>query len=82
MPFQDFDLLTLKEVAALLHCSKAHICKVVLGRVVGCPAIPSVALGRRRLIRRESLAAWIQANEKALDATMQASPLRGAGKRA
>lgn len=25
----DFDLLTLAEVAALLHCSKAHVCKAV-----------------------------------------------------
>ena len=34
---QDFDLLTLAEVAALLHCSKAHICNVIAGRVPGMP---------------------------------------------
>jgi len=51
----DFDLLTLAEVAKLLHCSKAHICNAVAGRVRGCPPIPAVCLGRRKLVRRESL---------------------------
>ena len=39
---QDFDLLTLAEVAELLHCSKAHVCKAVAGQVRGCPPIPAV----------------------------------------
>jgi len=79
----EFDLLTLAEVADLLHVSKAHICKAVAGRVRGCAPIPSVALGRRKLIRRSSLLAWIAANERAAaDATMNPSPVRGAGKRA
>ena len=82
MNLHDFDLLTLSEVAALLHCSKAHISHAVAGRVPGCPAIPAVSLGRRKLVRRQSLAAWIEANEKAAsDGTMQV-PERGAGKRA
>jgi len=44
----DFDLLTLSEVAELLHCSKAHVSKAVAG-LLGCPAIPAVSLGRRKL---------------------------------
>ena len=79
----EFDLLTLSEVAELLHCSKAHICKAVAGRVAGCQPIPAVSLGRRKLVRRSSLLAWIAENEHAAgDATMNPSPLRGAGKRA
>jgi len=62
---QDFDLLTMSDVAQLLHCSKAHVCNAVNGRVQGCPAIPAVSLGRRKLVRRASLLAWIEANEKA-----------------
>jgi excisionase family DNA binding protein len=78
----DFDLLTLAEVARLLHCSKAHVCKAVAGRVSGCPPIPAVSLGRRKLVRRESLAAWIERNDQgAFDAKI-GSPVRGAGKRA
>jgi hypothetical protein len=61
----DFDLLTLSEVAELLHCSKAHIGKAVAGRLPGCPAIPCVSLGRRKLVRRASLLLWIENNEHA-----------------
>ena len=83
MNLQDFDLLTLAEVASVLKCSKAHVCHAVAGRVAGCPPIPSVSLGRRKLVRRQSLQAWIEANEKAaVGATIAASPVRGAGKRA
>ena len=80
---QDFDFLTLADVAELLHCSKAHICKAVAGRVRGCPPIPSVSLGRRKLVRRQALLAWLEANERTLaSVTIPASPVRGAGKRA
>lgn len=83
MNLQDFDLLTLAEVADLLHCSKAHVCRAVSGRVSGCAPIPSVSLGRRKLVRRQSLFEWIEANERtSADGTIAASPVRGAGKRA
>jgi hypothetical protein len=79
----EFDLLSLAEVARLLHVSKAHVCKAVAGKVTGCAPIPAVTLGRRKLVRRKSLLAWIEANERTLrGATIQLSPERGAGKRA
>ena len=62
---EHFDLLTLAEVARLLQCSKAHVSNAVAGRVRGCAPIPSVSLGRRKLVRRESLAEWIERNEAA-----------------
>jgi Helix-turn-helix domain len=64
------------EVAELLHCSKAHVCNAVAGRVTGCPPIPAVCLGRRKLVRRESLRQWLEQNEHA-DGRIQASPERG-----
>jgi excisionase family DNA binding protein len=82
----DFDLLTLCEVAELLHCSKAHVSKVVAGRVPGCAPIPSVRLGRRKLVRRASLLTWIEHNEHAAandnlravaNGNLRASPERG-----
>ena len=74
----DFGLLTLADVAELLHCSKAHVCNMVAGRVNGCPAIPSVSLGRRKLVRREALQSWIERNEHgAADDNLKASPERG-----
>jgi len=72
----DFDLLTLADVAKLLHCSKAHVCKAVAGLVRGCPAIPAVSLGRRKLVRRASLLSWIERNEAAND-NLKTSPERG-----
>ena len=81
-PLESFDLLTLADAAELLHCSKAHFCKAVNGRVIGCAPIPSVSLGRRRLIRRESLREWLEANERvANDGKLTTLPVRGAGKR-
>ena len=79
----DFDLLTLADVAELLHCSKAHVCKAVAGRVPGCPPIPAVSLGRRKLVRRASLLSWIERNEQAATpAKIPISPVRDAVKRA
>jgi len=87
----DFDLLTLREVAALLQVSKAHISAVVAGRVAGCTPIPAVHLGRRTLVRRSSLLAWISHNEKAAannnfptvaSDNLTPSPVRGARRRA
>jgi len=71
-----FDLLTLAEVAKLLHCSKAHVCNAVAGRLRGCAPIPALTLGRRKLIRRETLLEWIARNEKA-NAMIPVSPERG-----
>lgn len=58
------DVLTMLEAAKLLRCSKAHICNLVNGRVPGVSPLPAVPLGRRKLIRRSSLYAWIGANEQ------------------
>ena len=63
MPLDTFELLTVKEVAQLLHCSKAHICNLVAGRVHGCAPMPAISLGRRKLVRRTSLLSWIEHNE-------------------
>ena len=79
---QDFDLLTLADVARVLLCSKAHACKAVAGRIAGSPPIPAVHLGRRILVRRASLLTWIEQNERAASGMMPISPERGAGKRA
>jgi hypothetical protein len=74
----EFDLLTLAEVAKLLHCSKAHVCNAVAGRLPGCPPIPAVSLGRRKLVRRASLLSWIENSEQAaLAGKIPLSPERG-----
>ena len=59
----DFDLLTMTEVAALLHVSKAHVCNLAAGRVTGCSPLPALRLGRCMLIRRRALREWIEKSE-------------------
>lgn len=56
-------LLTLNEVARELRCSKAHVSKATEGRVRHASRLPTVRLGRRKLVRREALDAWIRENE-------------------
>jgi excisionase family DNA binding protein len=57
------DILTTIEVARELRCSKAHIHNLINGKVRGAPPLPTIALGRRRLVRRASLDQWLRANE-------------------
>jgi excisionase family DNA binding protein len=56
-------LFTMREVAALLHISKAHACNLAAGRVTGCSRLPAIHLGRRILVRRHALRQWIEQNE-------------------
>jgi len=58
------ELLTLNDVAEILRCSKAHVSKAVRGEVHGITPIPAIGLGRRKLVRRESLLQWIEANDR------------------
>ena len=49
------DLLTLREAAAELRVSKTMVLRLLAGEITNMPALPSIRLGRRVLIRRESL---------------------------
>ena len=57
------DVLTVVEVALELRCSKSHVHHLIAGSVRGMQPLPSLWLGRRRVVRRCSLNAWIEANE-------------------
>jgi excisionase family DNA binding protein len=52
-------LLTINEVARFLRCSKAHVCHLINRQVNGTAALPALKLGRRTLIRKESLESWL-----------------------
>ena len=58
------DVLTVPEVAEQLRCSKAHVFNLINGKVGGARPLPSLRLGRRRLVRRASLDEWITSNEQ------------------
>ena len=63
-------ILTIAEVAADLRCSKAHVCNASNGKVAGVSALPTITMGRRKLVRRHTLEWWKRANEKGPDGAM------------
>lgn len=71
-------LLTLTEVARELRCSKAHVSKATEGRVRNASRLPTVRLGRRKLVRREALEAWIRENESGGRDTLRVSEIDAA----
>jgi excisionase family DNA binding protein len=60
-------VMTVPEVAQALRCSKAHVHNLINGHVRGAKPLPSVRIGRRRLVRRSSLDEWIKASERCYD---------------
>jgi Helix-turn-helix domain len=60
------EILTLVDVARFLHCSKAHVCNCINGKVKGVSPLPAVSLGRRKLVRRAALESWLCQNEGVL----------------
>jgi excisionase family DNA binding protein len=63
-------ILTVSEVAQALRCSKAHVHNLINGKVQGVSPLPSLRLGRRRIVRRESLSSWIERNERSVSCAM------------
>lgn len=57
-------IMTAKEVADEMRCSKAHVYNAIAGKVRGVTALPAIVVGRRKLVRRESLERWKLENEK------------------
>lgn len=45
------EVMTVREVASVLRCSKAHVHNLIAGRVRGMNPLPAIHLGRRSLVR-------------------------------
>lgn len=58
------EVLTITEVAADLRCSKAHVYKLILGKVAGVSALPIIPIGRRKLVLRATLEDWKRASQR------------------
>lgn len=61
---QNSEVLTIKETATIMRCSKAHVANLLNGRVSGVLPLPCIRVGRRKLIRRRSLELWQDAVER------------------
>ena len=57
-------ILTIQEVAEILRCSKTHVSKALRGQIPGVPRLTHLAVGRRKLVRREWLDEWLEVNKK------------------
>ena len=57
------DILTIKEIAGLLRCSKAHVANVMQGKVRGLTRLMHLPLGRRKVARRAWVHEWMEANK-------------------
>jgi plasmid maintenance system antidote protein VapI len=57
------EMLTMEEVARELRCSKAHISKIIRGRVKHVSPLPVIRMGARCIINRTSLDHWKAQNE-------------------
>lgn len=59
------DILTIGEVAERLRCSKIHVFRLMRGLVGGVPILTHIAMGLRKVVRREWLDTWIDAYKRA-----------------
>jgi Helix-turn-helix domain len=57
------NILTVKEVADILRCSKAHVHNALYGKVQGLPKLTHLTMGRRKLVRRDWLEQWLESNK-------------------
>jgi excisionase family DNA binding protein len=58
------EILTIREVADELRCSKAHVYHAIAGKVAVVSPLPAISMGRRRLVRRSALGQWKKLNER------------------
>jgi len=59
----NFDpILTAKEVAAELRCSKSQVYRLLIGEIEGLTAIPHLSLGRKKVVPRSALEEWKRQN--------------------
>lgn len=52
-------VLTVREVALRLRCSKAHVHNIITGKVHDVPPLPVLRIGRRVLVRYDALSRWM-----------------------
>ena len=71
------EILTVRDVALELRCSVTHVYNVINGKVKNVSKLPAIAMGRRKLIQRDSLEEWKKSNERGDDDDMIIEPKTG-----
>ena len=57
------EILTAKDIATELRISTAQVYKVMNGKVKGCTRLPTICVGRKKVVRRSAFEKWKQENE-------------------
>ena len=57
-------VLTIEDVAQILRCSKTHVSHIINGKIRGLPRLTHLAMGRRKLVRRDWLEQWMEASRQ------------------
>ncbi len=61
--------LNVVEVASFLRCTRAHVYKLLAGKVAGVPRLECIRVGRRIIVRKAALLDWLTRAEKATTQT-------------
>ncbi len=56
-------VLTIKEIAEILRCSKTHVANLLSGRVSGAIPLMHLNIGRRKVVRRVCFDRWLGSSE-------------------
>ena len=72
------EVLTVRDVALELRCSVDHVYNAINGKVKSVSRLPAIAMGRRKLIQRDSLEEWKKSNELGYDDGMMLESKTGA----
>jgi hypothetical protein len=59
-------ILTAEEVAEDIRCSKSQAYRVMRGEVKGVTRLPSLSLGRKKVVLRSVLEAWKRNNSSGI----------------
>src|SRR5207249_4847194 len=68
------EILTAKDIARELHCSKAQTYKLLNGEVRGCSKLPAISIGRKKIVRRRTFEKWKQDNESSAQTLVTTDP--------
>jgi hypothetical protein len=61
------EILTVKDIAMELRCSSAHVYNVINGTIKGTSRLPAITIGRRKLVKRQTLEEWKKVNERGFE---------------
>lgn len=57
------EVLNVRDVALELRCSETHVYNVINGKVKNVSKLPTITIGRRKLVQRATLEDWKRTNE-------------------